>query len=71
MRKDDEEPSRIMVLVSLFLVRGPLGLPLVWKSGRFDRREKVVLTVAVTVYTVGLILAFYLAARAILRAARV
>ncbi len=43
------------VLVMLFLVVGPLGLPLVWKNPRFSRRAKIALTLAVIVYTVWLI----------------
>ena len=32
------------VLLSLFLLLGPLGLPLLWKSPKFSRWAKVVLT---------------------------
>ncbi len=43
------------VLVMLFLVVGPLGLPLVWKNPTFSRRVKIALTLATIVYTVALI----------------
>ena len=44
----------VWVLILLFLVLGPLGLPYLWNSPRFSRGMKIVLTVAVAVYT-GLI----------------
>ena len=43
------------VVVLLFLVLGPFGLPLLWKSPSFTRGWKIVLTVAMVVYTVLLI----------------
>ena len=39
------------VLVLLFMVLGPLGLPYLWRSPGFSRRLKVVLTVLVIAYT--------------------
>lgn len=39
----------------LFLVLGPLGLPLLWKSPSFSRTWKIVLTVAMVVYSVLLV----------------
>jgi hypothetical protein len=41
----------VWVLILLFFVLGPLGLPYLWKSPRFSRGMKIVLTVAVIVYT--------------------
>ncbi len=41
----------VWVLVLLFLVLGPLALPYLWKSPRFSRRLRVVLTVLVIAYT--------------------
>jgi hypothetical protein len=38
------------VLLLLFVVLGPLGLPYLWKSPGFSRRWKVVLTVLVVAY---------------------
>jgi hypothetical protein len=39
------------VLVLLFFVLGPLGLPYLWKSPRFSQSIKFVLTIAVVAYT--------------------
>ena len=44
------------VLLLLFLVLGPFGLPLLYKSPGFSRRLKIVLTVAVILYTTYLII---------------
>ena len=41
----------VWVLILLFLVLGPLGLPYLWRSPRFTRALKVMLTVAVIGYT--------------------
>jgi len=43
-----------VVLALLFLVLGPLALPLLWRSRRFTLLWKVVLTVLVTVMTIWL-----------------
>ena len=43
------------VLLLLFFVLGPLGLPLVWKNPRFGRGMKWVLTAVVVVYTIVLV----------------
>jgi hypothetical protein len=43
------------VVLLLFLVLGPLGLPLLWRSPSFTRGWKIVLTVAMGVYTLLLI----------------
>lgn len=39
------------VVALLFLVLGPLGLPLLWRSPSFTRGWKIALTVAMVVYT--------------------
>jgi hypothetical protein len=39
------------VVVLLFLVLGPLGLPLLWKSPSFTRGWKIVLTLVMVAYT--------------------
>ena len=39
------------VLLLLFVVLGPLGLPFLWRSPRFTQTLKVVLTIAVIAYT--------------------
>ena len=41
----------VWVVILLFLVLGPLGLPYLWRSPGFSRRLKVVLTVLVIAYT--------------------
>lgn len=38
------------VLVLLFVVLGPLGLPYLWKSPKFSRSLKTVLTVLLVAY---------------------
>ena len=43
------------VLLALFVVLGPLGLPLLWRSPRFSRGTKVLLTALTVVYTLVLI----------------
>lgn len=45
------------VLAMLFLVLGPLALPLLWGSPRFSRDAKIGLTIAVALYTLWLIAA--------------
>ena len=44
------------VLLLLFFVLGPFGLPLLYKSPRFSRRLKIVLTIVVIFYTTYLII---------------
>ena len=41
----------VWVLILLFVVLGPFGLPFLWQSPRFTRVLKVLLTVAVVAYT--------------------
>jgi hypothetical protein len=43
------------VVLLLFFVLGPFGLPLLYKSPKFSRRLKIVLTVGVIIYTIYLI----------------
>lgn len=52
--------DRGMVLAMLFLVAGPLGIPWLFRSPRFERGEKGFLTVAVSIYTAVLALGVYL-----------
>jgi hypothetical protein len=44
-----------MVLPMLFLVLGPLALPMLWRSRRFTRPWKWVLTILVTMMTLFLL----------------
>ena len=45
----------IIVALALFLVLGPLGLPLLYKSPKFGKTSRIILTIAVIVYTLFLI----------------
>ena len=45
----------VWVLVLLFVVLGPLGLPYLWRSPRFSRGMKIALTICVLLYTAWLI----------------
>ena len=47
----------IGVILLLFFVLGPFGLPLLYKSPKFSKTLKIVLTIAVMVYTLYLIIA--------------
>ena len=49
--------SRLAVILSLFFVLGPFGLPLLYRSPKFSRKIKILLTVAVVVYTFYLVFA--------------
>ena len=44
------------VLVLLFVVLGPFALPLLYKSPKFNKVQKIVLTIVVSIYTSYLIL---------------
>lgn len=61
---DQEENEKVKwylrplgVLVLLFVVLGPLALPLLYKSPKFSKTLKIILTIAVIVYTAYLIFA--------------
>ncbi|MGH7288549.1 MAG: hypothetical protein ACREI8_11085 [Myxococcota bacterium] len=43
------------VVVLLFFVLGPVGLPVLWKSPSFTRGWKIVLTLATVVFTLLLL----------------
>jgi len=62
MVKEDKEDKKVKwylrpmsVVLSLFFVLGPFGLPLLYRSSKFSRKMKVPLTIAVVVYTFYLI----------------
>jgi hypothetical protein len=56
--------SRWQVLALLFLVLGPLALPVLWKSPRFSRAGKFVLTILVVIQTFAVIwLLWYVVSR--------
>jgi polyferredoxin len=41
----------ISVVVLLFFVLGPFGLPLLYKSPKFGKASKIILTIVVVMYT--------------------
>jgi peptidoglycan/LPS O-acetylase OafA/YrhL len=43
------------VVLLLFFVLGPFGLPLLYKSPKFSKKLKILLTIAVMIYTAYLI----------------
>jgi hypothetical protein len=43
------------VVLLLFFVLGPFGLPLLYKTSKFNRKLKILLTIAVMIYTAYLI----------------
>ncbi len=47
--------SRRTVLLTLFLITGALGLPLLWYSPAFSSAEKTVWSAAVMAYTAALV----------------
>jgi hypothetical protein len=47
----------IGVVLLLFLVLGPFGLPLLYKSPKFSKASKIILTIVVIMYTSYLIFA--------------
>ena len=61
MRKEDEKIKwylkPISVVLLLFFVLGPFGLPLLYKSPKFSKTLKIILTIAVIIYTSYLIFA--------------
>ena len=61
--------SKAGILIMLFLVLGPFGLPLLYKSPSFKPRGKIILTLAVMIYTMVILLALVIAIFLILRMA--
>jgi len=49
--------SSISVVLLLFFVLGPFGLPLLYKSPKFSKTSKIILTIALIIYTSYLIFA--------------
>jgi len=47
----------IGVVLLLFFVLGPFGLPLLYKSPKFGKASKIILTIAVMMYTTYLVFA--------------
>ena len=61
MPKEDEKVKwylrPISVVLLLFFILGPLGLPLLYRSPKFSKTSKIILTIAVIIYTSYLIFA--------------
>jgi hypothetical protein len=61
MPKEDEKVkwylTPIGVLLLLFCVLGPFGLPLLYRSPKFSKTLKILLSIAVIIYTSYLIFA--------------
>ena len=59
MPKEDDKVKwylrPVSVVLSLFFVLGPFGLPLLYRSPKFSRKSKIILTIAVIAYTSYLI----------------
>ena len=53
--------SRWMVILMLFFILGPFGLPMLWKSPRFTKRWKQILTALTLIYTL-LVLQMFISA---------
>ncbi len=49
--------TRTSVILSLFFVLGPFGLPLLYKSPRFSKKVKIILTIVVIIYSSYLVFA--------------
>jgi hypothetical protein len=45
----------VIVLLLLFIVLGPFALPLLYKSPKFNKTLKILLTVVVVIYTLYLV----------------
>jgi len=61
MPKEEEKTKwylrPVSVVLLLFLVLGPFGLPLLYKSPAFSKTLKIILTIVVLIYTSYLIFA--------------
>jgi hypothetical protein len=47
----------VSVILLLFFVLGPFGIPLLYRSPRFNKSSRIILTVIVLIYTTYLIFA--------------
>ncbi len=48
--------NRRIVLATLFLATGALGIPLLWMNEKFSDRERIFWAIVVTLYTILLVL---------------
>ena len=51
----DAIQNKWMVLVVLFLMTGALGIPLLWMNKGFSKAERIIWSIAVTIYTTILV----------------
>ena len=51
-----------VILLMIFVLLGPLGLPMLWKSPHFSRRSKSVLTVLVCLNAIVAVTVLYFVA---------
>jgi hypothetical protein len=68
--KDKWYSKPVIVILSLFVVLGPLGLPLLYKSPFFSKTTKILLTIATIIYTVCLIYVSIASIRMLLKSIR-
>jgi ribosomal protein L40E len=54
-RRPIRPASRGALLVALFVVLGPVALPMLWRSPRFSPRSKIILTILVAIQTVAVV----------------
>jgi hypothetical protein len=57
----------VTVILALFVVLGPLGLPLLFKSPCFSKTIKILLAIATIIYTICLIYASIASIRVLLK----
>ena len=50
--------GRVWVLIMLFLILGPVGFPLLWKSPHFTKTWKLILTALTLLYTAWILTVF-------------
>ncbi len=50
--------NKLAMLATLFFVTAALGLPFLWKSNGFTRREKTIWSIIVSIYTILILWGF-------------
>ena len=63
-------PSRTMVFISLFVLLGPLALPMLWQHPGFSRASKIILTAVVGFLTCVVVWVLWFAVDQFLEAIR-
>jgi hypothetical protein len=71
MREEDRKTKwylrPVSVVLLLFFVLGPFGLPLLYRSPKFNKTLKIILTVVVIIYTLYFVFASLEIARLVYR----